>query len=99
MKSKLILTIALFLALFAVTAVRADETTLTGVVAVVAAEGGDITAITLTVGEKAYSVVLDEKGKALAELKGKTVKVTGTVAGEEGKQTITVSASEEVKAE
>jgi len=99
MKS-LMLTIALVATLFTAMIVRAEApaaAALTGTVAVVADEAGKVTAINLTVGDKVYAVALDEKGNALAALKGKQVKVTGAVVVADGKSTVTVATSEEVK--
>jgi len=61
----------------------------------------EITAITLTVARKTesivYNVVLDEKGKGLAELDGKRAAVVGTVAEADGKKQLTVESFEESK--
>jgi tripartite-type tricarboxylate transporter receptor subunit TctC len=96
----LMLTIALVATLLTAMIARAEEApaaALTGTVAVVADEAGAVTGVTLAVGDKVYTVAFDENGKALAALKGKQVKVTGKVVEADGKATITVATSEEVK--
>jgi uncharacterized protein YggE len=77
--------------------------TIIGTVTVTKAADGTVTAIKLTEkagdAEVAYAVVLDDNGKKLAELDGKKVEVTGTVAGRDAVKNLTVKTSKEVKEE
>lgn len=97
-----LLIVALFLGLIARAEDAAAKVTLTGTVVAVADADGNVTSVKLEVAGEVpatYQIVLDEKGKALAALKGAAAKVTGTVKAVEGANWLTVEASEAVKAE
>ncbi len=72
-----------------------------GTVAVTKAKEGDaevVKSITITATRKgettAYSVVLDDNGKKVAEFDGKKVKATGTVEEKDGTKWLTVATCE-----
>lgn len=70
--------------------VDAKTTDLQGKVAVTKTEAGVLQSVKLMVGDKTYTVNLDEQGKKLAEVTAdKVVKVTGVV--DEKALTVTVS--------
>ena len=70
----------------------AESTKVQGLVSVTKDADGAITAVTLTTAEGAvYNVTLDENGMKLGEeMADKNVEVEGTVAEQEGQETITV---------
>jgi hypothetical protein len=73
------------------------ETTVTGLVAVTK-DGDKVKQITIGQGDAMICVCTStEAGKKIADLAGKTVKATGTVAEKGGKKVITVTKAEEVK--
>lgn len=101
MKKLAALVVFCVVALVAASVVVAEEakaTEVAGTVAVVKNDAGAVTSITITTETKeAVAVKLDDEGKKLAEMNGKKVKVSGTVAEEGGKKTVTVQKAEEVK--
>ena len=62
-------------------------------------DGDAIKSITITSTKKndatAYSVVLDDNGRKVAELNGKKVKATGTIEEKDGTKSITIATCEE----
>jgi archaellum component FlaF (FlaF/FlaG flagellin family) len=87
MKRYFIMAGILLASLCLISPVMAEEEaaqTLTGTVSVEKNDDDAVVKATVTVGEETvYNVVLDENGKKVAALDGKTVEVTGTVAKKE----------------
>ena len=90
--------VALCLLLPARQALAAEKAvTLTGIVGATWDEDDNLTGVTLIVGRTRYQVVLDEKGKELAELDEKRAEVTGAVTEKGDQKWITVKTYKEVK--
>ncbi len=75
---------------------KAETVTVTGAVSVEKDDDDNVTAVTLTADGTAYKVVLDGKGKKLADLDGKNVEAKGTVEDKDGAKWLTVSEYKEV---
>lgn len=75
---------------------KAETVTVTGTVSVEKDDDDNVTAVTLTADGTAYKVVLDGKGKKLADLDGKNVEAKGAVEDKDGEKWLTVSEYKEV---
>jgi len=71
---------------------RAAKTTVTGTISVTKDSDGTLTAVKLTAGDAAYSVVLCKNGQKLAALDGQTVEATGVVKEKDGVKWMVVTA-------